>query len=118
MSELVVTRLPSWVFVALRPRDQGIPKSFECPLNGEWLAIRFRPGTFLPQIPTASLLDHNQLELPDRLATDSALYRRHQKVQFQECKISRMQNLSSDISLGSSPAMALSTQSFAAIPSR
>jgi hypothetical protein len=37
---------------------------FECPPNGEWLAIRFRLGTYLPWIPTAALIDHQDVQLP------------------------------------------------------
>jgi AraC-like DNA-binding protein len=61
--ELVVSRLPGHVSVILRgPVGQG---SFvECPADGEWLAIRFRLGTYLPQIPTMLLIDHQSLELP------------------------------------------------------
>jgi hypothetical protein len=45
-----------------RPGDQGIQG--RCPPDGEWLAIRFRPGTFLPQLPTALLINHNDLNCP------------------------------------------------------
>ena len=55
--ELVVTRLPGFLAVTLRGTvSQG--SLVECPPNGEWLAIRFRLGTYLPKIPTASLIDH------------------------------------------------------------
>lgn len=61
--ELVVTRLPGFQAVTLRgPVSRG---SFvECPPNGEWLAIRFRLGTYLPRIPTATLMDHHDIHLP------------------------------------------------------
>lgn len=61
--ELVVTRLPEFLAVTLRgPVTRG---SFvECPPNGEWLAIRFRLGTYLPRIPTATLMDHHDIQLP------------------------------------------------------
>ena len=36
----------------------------ECPPEGEWLAIRFRPGTYFPEIPTAMLSDGRDLQLP------------------------------------------------------
>ena len=61
--ELVVTRLPSWVFVTLRGPVTKASR-VECPPDGEWLAIRFRPGTFLPQLPTALLLNYNDLNCP------------------------------------------------------
>ena len=61
--ELVITRVPGWVFATLRgPVTKAC--RVECPPNGEWLAIRFRPGTFLPQLPTALLLNHSDLNCP------------------------------------------------------
>jgi len=61
--ELVVARLPDFLAVILRgPVSQG--SLVECPPNGEWLAIRFRLGTYLPGIPTASLIDHRSMQLP------------------------------------------------------
>ena len=61
--ELVVTRLPGFLAVTLRgPVIQGA--LIECPPDGEWLAIRFRLGTYLPQIPTAALIDHQDVQLP------------------------------------------------------
>jgi hypothetical protein len=36
----------------------------DCPPNGQWTAIRFRLGTYLPKLPTALLLNHNSLDLP------------------------------------------------------
>jgi AraC-like DNA-binding protein len=61
--ELVVTRLPGLLAVTLRgPVTRG--SIFECPPNGEWLAVRFRLGTYLPRIPTAALIDHQNVQLP------------------------------------------------------
>jgi AraC-like DNA-binding protein len=61
--ELVFTRLPGFSAVTLRgPVSRGGP--IECPPQGEWLAIRFRLGTYLPQVPTASLIDHRNVQLP------------------------------------------------------
>ncbi|TPQ33254.1 AraC family transcriptional regulator [Bradyrhizobium guangdongense] len=61
--ELVVTRLPGFLAVTLRgPVTQGT--LVECPANGEWVAIRFRLGTYLPLIPTAALMDHQSIHLP------------------------------------------------------
>jgi hypothetical protein len=61
--ELVITRLPGFLAVTLRgPVSKG--SLFECPPNGEWLAIRFRLGTYLPRIPTAALIDHQDVQLP------------------------------------------------------
>jgi AraC-like DNA-binding protein len=35
-----------------------------CPAEGEWIAIRFRLGTFLPGVPVATIRDRRDLELP------------------------------------------------------
>ena len=61
--ELVVTRLPGFLAVTLRgPVSRG--SLVECPPNGEWLAVRFRLGTYLPRMPTAALIDHQDVQLP------------------------------------------------------
>jgi AraC-like DNA-binding protein len=61
--ELVITKLPEFLAVTLRgPVSKG--SMVECPANGEWLAIRFRLGTYLPRIPTATLIDHQDVQLP------------------------------------------------------
>jgi AraC-like DNA-binding protein len=61
--ELVVTRLEGLTRVTLRgPVTQAT--TVVCPPNGQWLAIRLSLGTYLPQLPTARLLDHNSLDLP------------------------------------------------------
>jgi AraC-like DNA-binding protein len=36
----------------------------DCPPNGQWLAVRLSLGSYLPQLPTAGLLDHKSLDLP------------------------------------------------------
>ncbi len=61
--ELVFTRLPSFSAATLRgPVSKGV--LIECPPDGEWLAVRFRLGIHLPQIPTAALIDHQNVDLP------------------------------------------------------
>ena len=61
--ELVVTRLPQFLAVTLRgPVTQGA--LVECPPNGEWVAIRFRLGTYLPTMPTTALIDRQDMYLP------------------------------------------------------
>jgi AraC-like DNA-binding protein len=61
--ELVVTRLPGVTRVTLRgPVTRA--STVVCPPTGQWFAIRLRLGTYLPQLPTARLLDHNNLDLP------------------------------------------------------
>jgi hypothetical protein len=61
--ELVITRLPAFLAVTLRgPVTRGA--FIDCPPNGEWLAIRFKLGTYLPRIPAAALADHQDINLP------------------------------------------------------
>jgi hypothetical protein len=61
--ELVIARLPHFEGVTLRgPVTQA--SVMECPRDGEWLAIRFTPGTHFPRLPNASLLDHRDIDLP------------------------------------------------------
>jgi hypothetical protein len=61
--ELVVTRLEGLTAVTLRgPVTRALP--FVCPANGEWVAIRFRVGTYFPRWPATALLDHTDLNLP------------------------------------------------------
>ena len=60
--ELVITKLPGLVAVTLRgPVSRG--SLVECPPDGEWLAIRFRLGTFLPGLSTETLIDGHDLQL-------------------------------------------------------
>ena len=61
--ELVVTKLPRFTAVNLRGPVTR-PTLVECPPDGEWLAIRFRLGAYLPGLPTAALLDHQDSRLP------------------------------------------------------
>jgi len=61
--ELVFTRLPGFCGVTLRgPVTRGA--LVDCPANGEWLAIRFRLGVHLPDLPTAGLIANEALHLP------------------------------------------------------
>src|SRR5688500_16697154 len=38
--------------------------AMDCSADGEWLGIRFKPGTFMPQLPVMKLLDHKDVSLP------------------------------------------------------
>lgn len=40
------------------------PLQVACPADGEWFAIRFRTGTFLPQFPAGRLLNNLGVTLP------------------------------------------------------
>jgi hypothetical protein len=61
--ELVVTKLPDVTAVTLRGPVTR-PTLVECPPDGEWLAIRFRLGTYFRQMPTATLRDRQGMNLP------------------------------------------------------
>jgi AraC-like DNA-binding protein len=39
-----------------------------CPADGEWLGIRFKAGTFMPQVPVSRLIDVNR-DLPSSTRT-------------------------------------------------
>lgn len=61
--ELVVTRLEGLTLVTLRgPVTRASPVM--CPANGRWLAIRFRMGAYFPHLPTAALMNHNDIDFP------------------------------------------------------
>jgi AraC-like DNA-binding protein len=61
--ELVITRLPGLRMVTLRGPVLRA-SVMECPPNGEWLAIRFRIGTYLPRLLPCELAQHDHVELP------------------------------------------------------
>lgn len=61
--EMVVTRLAGETVITLRgPETQ--PREVDCPANGEWFAIRFKAGTFMPALPVSRLLNGNDINLP------------------------------------------------------
>src|SRR5262245_33954158 len=61
--EMVVTRLHGKTMLTVRGPETS-PASTECPAEGEWLGIRFKLGTFMPQLPPRILLDRNDVTLP------------------------------------------------------
>jgi hypothetical protein len=61
--EIVVSRLQGGTTIALRGPETR-PRNVYCPPNGEWFAIRFRAGTFMPRLPVARLIDGNDVDLP------------------------------------------------------
>jgi hypothetical protein len=61
--ELVVTRLGGQTLVTLRGPVTR-PSVLDCPAGGQWVAIRFTPGTYFPRWPTPLLRDRNDLNLP------------------------------------------------------
>ena len=55
--ELVVSRLQGKVSVTMRgPETRATPMG-DCPGDGEWLGILLKLGTFLPPLPTTTLVD-------------------------------------------------------------
>ena len=61
--EFVVTRLAGRTVITLRgPETQ--PREVDCPANGEWFAIRFKAGTFMPALPVSRLLNGSDINLP------------------------------------------------------
>lgn len=61
--EIVFTRLREKSFLTLRgPETAATP--FDCPAEGQWVGIRFKPGTFMPRLLPGSLRDHNDVTLP------------------------------------------------------
>jgi hypothetical protein len=62
--EMVVTRLSGKIFITLRGPETKAT-TLNCPAEGEWLGIRFKPGAFMPHFLPGSLRDHNDVTLPD-----------------------------------------------------
>ena len=62
--EMVVTRL--WGRTSLTVRGPETKASMaECPAQGEWFAVRFKLGTFMPLLRSGELRDRNDLTLPN-----------------------------------------------------
>jgi AraC-like DNA-binding protein len=61
--EMVVTFLQGRSIVTLRGPETK-PTEVPCPADGEWLAIRFKAGTFMPQMPAHALIDSLGRNLP------------------------------------------------------
>lgn len=60
--ELVVTRLAGQTTVTIRGPETR-PREVYCPPNGDWFAIRFKAGTFMPGLPVHRLIDGNDVNL-------------------------------------------------------
>jgi hypothetical protein len=54
--EMVVTKLHGRTTVTVRGPETKAT-SLHCPAGGEWLGIRFRLGTIMPQLPARALVD-------------------------------------------------------------
>jgi AraC-like DNA-binding protein len=62
--EMALTRLRGKNFLTLRGPEMKAT-TLDCPEEGEWLCIRFKLGTFMPQLLPGSLRDHKDVTLPD-----------------------------------------------------
>lgn len=62
--EIAVSRVGGRTFVTLRGPETKAT-TIVCPPGGEWLGIRFKLGTFMPQLTPEQLRDHNDVTLPD-----------------------------------------------------
>jgi len=62
--EMALTRLRGKTFLTLRGPEL-MASAADCPAEGEWVGIRFKIGTFMPQRPPGSLRNRNDLTLPD-----------------------------------------------------
>src|SRR5688572_10356262 len=61
--EFVVSRVAGQTTFTLHgPETQ--PREVECPPEGEWFAIRFKAGTYMPGLPVGNLLDGQDVNLP------------------------------------------------------
>jgi AraC-like DNA-binding protein len=61
--EMALTRLGGKTFLTLRGPETAAT-AIDCPGEGEWIAIRFKTGTFMPRFLPGSLRDHNDVTLP------------------------------------------------------
>ncbi len=61
-SEMVVTRHRGQTFLTIRG-PETTPTTLDCPAEGVWLGIRFKLGTFLPQLPPETLRDRKDVTL-------------------------------------------------------
>jgi hypothetical protein len=69
--EMVVTRHRGRTFLTVRGPETKATLA-DCPAEGEWLGIRFKLGTFMPQLVPRALFDRRDVTLPD--ATGSSFW--------------------------------------------
>jgi AraC-like DNA-binding protein len=62
--EMVVTRLQGKAILTVRGPETKAT-TVECPAEGEWVAIRFKLGTFMPLLPARNLSDQRDVNLPE-----------------------------------------------------
>jgi len=61
--EMALTRLGGKSVLTLRGPETAAT-ALDCPAEGEWIAIRFKIGTFMPRFLPGSLRDHKDVTLP------------------------------------------------------
>jgi hypothetical protein len=61
--EMVVTHVDGRKTMTVRGPETRATNAV-CPAGGEWIAIRFKLGTFMPDVPVASIRDRRDLDLP------------------------------------------------------
>jgi Helix-turn-helix domain len=62
--EMAVTRHLGKIFLTLRGPETKATRA-ECPAEGEWLGIRFKLGTYMPQFTPGNLVDRRDVTLPE-----------------------------------------------------
>jgi hypothetical protein len=62
--EMALTRHRGKIFLTLRGPETRAT-TLDCPAEGEWLGIRFKVGTFMPQLLPGNLRDRRDVTLPD-----------------------------------------------------
>ena len=92
--ELVVTRVAGLTMVTLRGPETR-PTTLLCPPNGQWFAIRFRLGVYMPQLPTYLLMDHRDVN-----CRSPPMGRFGSRAAAGSCRTSRMRRHSSPGSRG------------------
>ena len=61
--EMVVTRHEGQTSLTVRGPETRASRA-DCPADGEWFAIRFKLGTFMPRLRPGDLRDRNDVTLP------------------------------------------------------
>src|SRR6516162_2813084 len=62
--EMVVTRHRGKAFLTVRGPETKATTA-DCPAEGEWVAIRFKLGIFMPILPARNLRDRRDVNLPE-----------------------------------------------------
>jgi len=61
---MVVTRYKGKTTITVRGPESRAT-TIDCPADGEWVGVRFKLGTFMPDFPAGSLRDGRDVNLPD-----------------------------------------------------